>query len=85
MPQAWLPFIPGGSTPVNDVYSVVQKEKQWFYFCGINPIFSHDAGDRRSFQMFTAQLICHGMCRQAEIVRAFSVSKNSAGRSVKKF
>ena len=32
--------------------------------------------------MFTAQLICHGTCRQVEIVRAFGVSKNSVIRSV---
>jgi len=35
--------------------------------------------------MFTAQLVCQGMCKQAEIVRTFSVSKNSVNRSVKKY
>lgn len=85
MPQAWLPFIPSGSTPINDVYSVIQKDEQWFYFCGIHPIFCHAASDRRSFRMFTAQLVSQGMCKQAEIIRAFGVSKNSVSRSVKKF
>jgi len=78
-------LIPSGSTPINDVYHVVLKDEQWLYFCGIHPIFCHSAGDRRSFRMFTAQLVCQGMCKQAEIVRAFGVSKNSVGRSVKKF
>ena len=32
--------------------------------------------------MFTAQLICQGVCRQVDIVRAFGVSKNSVIRSV---
>ena len=85
MPQAWLPFIPSGSTPINAVYSVIQKDEQWFYFCGIHPIFCHAASDRRSFRMFTAQLVCQGMCKQAEIMRAFGVSKNSVSRNVKKF
>jgi DNA-binding transcriptional regulator YdaS (Cro superfamily) len=35
--------------------------------------------------MFTAQLVCQGMCKQAEIIRALGVSKNSVSRSVKKF
>jgi transposase-like protein len=85
VPQAWLPFIPSGSTAINDVYSVEQKDEQWFYFCGIHPIFCHGSSDRRSFWMFTAQLVCQGMCRQVEIMRAFGVSKNSVCRSVKKF
>jgi hypothetical protein len=32
--------------------------------------------------MFTAQLICQGVCRQVDLVRAFGVSKNSVIRSV---
>jgi transposase len=32
--------------------------------------------------MFTAQLICQGVCRQVDIVRTFGVSKNSVIRSV---
>ena len=32
--------------------------------------------------MFTAQLICQGVCRHVDIVRAFGVSKNSVIRSV---
>jgi transposase len=35
--------------------------------------------------MFTAQLVCQGMCKQVDIVRAFGVSKNSVKRAVKKF
>ena len=35
--------------------------------------------------MFTAQLICQGVCRQVDIVRAFGVSKNSVIRSVDKY
>ena len=37
------------------------------------------------FGMFTAQLICQGACRQADIVRAFGVSKSSVIRSVAKY
>jgi hypothetical protein len=48
-------------------------------------VFQHPENDRRSFRMFTAQLICQGVCRQVDIVRAFGVSKNSVIRSVDKY
>jgi hypothetical protein len=35
--------------------------------------------------MFTAQLICQGVCRQVDIVRTFGVAKNSVIRSVAKY
>jgi transposase len=55
------------------------------YFCGAQPVFQHPENERRSFRMFTAQLICQGACRQVDIVRAFGVSKNSVIRSVEKY
>jgi transposase len=85
MPQTLLPLIPDGATHINDVISVVQDDDQWTYFYGVQPVFSHPPDDRRSFQMFTAQLVCQGACRQVEIIRAFGVSKNSVLRSVKKY
>jgi len=85
VPQALLPLIPDGATQVNGSVSVVRRDGQWTYFAGIVPIFSHPEGDRRSFRMFTAQLICKGVCRPGEIVRTFGVSKNSVVRSVNKF
>lgn len=85
MPQAWLPLIPSGATSVNHVVSVVKEDGRWTYFCGVNPVFFHDEADRRAFRMFTAQLVCQGMCRQAEIIGTFGVSKNSVSRSVNKY
>jgi hypothetical protein len=35
--------------------------------------------------MFSAQLVVRGVCKQADIVRTFGVSKNSVKRSVKKY
>ena len=85
MPQALLPLVPHGATPINDSLSVVRQQGQWTYFLGVRPVFGHDEEDQLSFRMFTAQLICQGTCRQAEIVRTFGVSANSVKRSVKKF
>ena len=80
-----MPLIADGATRISDSISVVRDKEQWIYFCGVQPVFQHAERDRRSFQMFTAQLICQGPCRQTDIVRAFGVSKNSVIRSVKRY
>ena len=83
MPQALLPLIPDGATRINERISVVRENGEWMV--GVAPIFRHPEDDRRSFRMFTAQLVCQGVCRQPEIVRTFGVSANSVKRSVKKY
>ena len=80
-----MPLIADGATRISDSISVVRENGQWIYFCGVQPVFQHAESDRRSFRMFTAQLICQGACRQVDIVRAFGVSKNSVIRSVDKY
>ena len=85
MPQALLPMIPEGASRISDFISVVREKGKWTYFCGVQPVFFHPEDDRRSFRMFTAQLVCEGACREVDIVRTFGVSKNSVKRSVKKF
>ncbi len=78
-------MIPHGATQINDLISAVCQDQQWTYFCGTQPVFQHPPDDRRSFRMFAAQLCCQGTCSQAQVIRAFGVSKNSALRSVTKY
>lgn len=85
MPQALLPMIPHGATPINDRISVVREDETWTYFYGLLPVFEHPQDDRQSFRMLTAQLCCHGACTQAQIIRTFGVSKKSVLRSVTKY
>lgn len=85
MPQALLPLIPDGSTAISDRMSVVKEDRRWTYFCGVAPVFVHAEDDRASFRMFTAQLVCQGVCKQSDVVRAFGVSANSVRRSVAKY
>src|SRR5512136_1069319 len=85
MPQALLPLIPSGATQLSDLISVFCQDGKWTYFCGVQPVFEHPEDDRQSFRMFTAQLCCQVACTQAQIIRAFGVSKNSVLRSVAKY
>jgi transposase-like protein len=85
MPQALLPLIAEDATRVSDLISVVQQNGQWIYFCGTQPVFQHAEGDQKAFHMFTAQLCVQGAVKQADIIRAFGVSKSSVLRSVNKY
>ncbi len=80
-----MPLIADGATRVSDLISVVRENDRWIYFCGAQPVFQHAENDRRSFQMFTAQLICQDACRQVDVLRVFGVSKSSVIRSVSKY
>lgn len=85
MPQALLPLIPSGATQLSDLISVFCQDGKWTYFCGVQPVFEHPEDDRQAFRMFTALLCCQAACTQAQIIRAFGVSKNSVLRSVAKY
>jgi len=85
IPQALLPLISEDATRISDLISVVRQDGQWFYFCGTQPVFQHAESDLRAFRMFTAQLCVQRACRQAEIIKAFGVSKSSVLRSVNKY
>ena len=53
MPQALLPIIPPGATPISELISVVRKDNQWTYFCGVQPMFQHPENDLRSFRILS--------------------------------
>ena len=55
------------------------------YFDGSMPVFVHDEADVASFRMITAQCCINGNAKQAEIVRAFGVTKISLKRAVKRY
>ena len=85
MPQLQIPMFPVGVTPVTALLSFIKEDGDITYFNGSLPVFSHTEEDTRSFQMITAQFCVNGHNRQAEIARAFGVTKISVKRSVKRY
>lgn len=83
MPQIQLPIFPQGMTLINQNIGFVRKDGTITYIHGSLPVFSHDVEDVKAFRMFTSQLYINGSASQAEICRAFGVSKISVKRSVK--
>lgn len=83
MPQLQLPLFPKGITLINQNIGFLRQGATITYVYGNLPVFTHDIDDMPSFRMFTSQLYINGSASQAEICRAFGVSKISVLRSVK--
>jgi DNA invertase Pin-like site-specific DNA recombinase len=83
MPQLHFPFFPEGSTNISSVLAFSKRDGCVTYFMAGLPVFSHDEQDLASFRMITAQFCENGHTKQAEIARAFGISKISVKRAVK--
>ncbi len=84
MPEALLPLFPSEATPINVMVSFAKRAGKVFYFVGAMPVFSHAAEDMASFRLITSQLVVNGQCTEAEVGRAFGVSRVSLCRYVKR-
>jgi hypothetical protein len=84
MPQSILPLIPHGATNISEIVSVYREQDHWFYYVGLQPVFSHKTDDQILFKIITSQLIDSGACRQVDIINAFGVSKSKVTRSLRK-
>lgn len=83
MPQLQLPIFPPGTTLINQNIGFIRQNNTVTYVHGSLPVFSHDVDDLKAFRMFSSQLYVNGNATQAEICRAFGISKISMKRSVK--
>ena len=83
MPQMQLPLFPEGMTMINANLGFMTQDNTVTYIYGSLPIFSHAVDDLKTFRMFASQLYVNGSASQAEICRAFGVSRISVKRSVK--
>ncbi len=83
MPQLQLPIFPKGMTLINANLGIMTQDGTVTYIYGSLPIFSHAVDDLKTFRMITSQLYVNGSAKQAEICRAFGVSRISMKRSVK--
>jgi len=83
MPQLQLPIFPPGTTLINQNLGFIRHDNTVTYIYGSLPVFSHDVDDLKAFRMYSSQLYVNGSATQAEICRAFGISKISIKRSVK--
>ena len=83
MPQTQFPFFPEGVTLITPLLAFRKEDGRVTYFNGSMPVFIHEEADLDSFRMITAQFCVNGNAKQADISRAFGVSKISLKRAVK--
>lgn len=85
MPESILPLFLDGCQPITDLLSYQRRDGLIYYFHGSFPIFNHAEEDDASFRLFTSQLIANGQCKNADIQRAFGITKIGVCRALKKF
>ncbi len=85
MVQIQLPICPEGVTNITPLLAFSKQDGRVTYLNGSMPVFVHDEQDVESFRMITAQFCVNGNAKQAEIVRAFGVTKISLKRAVKRY
>jgi transposase len=85
MPQVQLPIFPAGAQQINSALAFECRDHQVTYFNGHLPVFTHAAGDLKSFRLFTTQLVINGTATQNEIAQAFGVSLTTIKRYLKKY
>lgn len=85
MPQVHFPIFPSGATAITPDLYFCKEDGNIVYFNWNMPVFMHPEDDIRTFRMYTSQLCVHGHAKQADIIRAFGVTKNSVLRGVRLF
>jgi|GEM_PF-289901 len=85
MPQIQLPLFPAGVTHITALLAFSKQDGRMTSFNGSMPVFVHEEEDVASLRMITAQFCVNGNAKQADIVRAFGVTKINLKRAVKRY
>lgn len=83
MPQMQFPLFPEDVTHITSELAFKKQDHTIIYFNGSMPVFSHAENDIKSFRMITSQFCVNGNAKQADIARAFGITKIIVKRSVK--
>lgn len=81
--QEQLPMYPNGVTEIAGHITFKKENNVITYFNYSMPVFHHAEDDIRTFRLVTSELYVQGHVKQADIARAFGVTKVSVKRAVK--
>ena len=79
-----LPFSLPDATPIDDRYAMQTHDGVTYYFLNLEPIDCHRADDRRALLLRAAKLFVVSGVRQADIMRAFNLSRPTLARAVRR-
>ncbi len=80
-----LPFSPPDATPIGDRYAMQTHDGFTYYFFNLEPFDCHPADERRAMLLRSARLHVVSGVRQADIMRAFDLSRPTLARAVKRY
>ena len=80
-----LPFSLPDATPIGDRYAMQTRDGFTYYFFNLEPFDCHPADDRRAMLLRAARLYVVSGVRQADIMRAFDLSRPTVARAVKRY
>ena len=80
-----LPFSLPDATPIGDRYAMQTRDGFTYYFFNLEPFDCHPAADRRAMLLRAARLYVVSGVRQADIMRAFDLSRPTVARAVKRY
>ena len=83
--QMMLPLIPDGATRVNDAAAVLRVEDACVYFTSLQPVYRHEAKDRRGFYLTCCMMMDSGLCRERGILKTFGVPRRTLDNWQDKF
>ena len=80
-----LPFSLPDATPIGDRYAMQTRDGFTYYFFNLQPFDCHPAADRRATLLRAAKLHVVSGVPQADIMAAFSLSRPTVARVVKRY
>ena len=80
-----LPFSLPDATPIGDRYAMQTHDGFTYYFFNLEPFDCHPADDRRAMLLRAAKLHVVSGVHQADIMRAFAISRPTVARAVKRY
>jgi hypothetical protein len=82
--QLTLPIFPSGSVLISDRLGAFSRDNIVQYIAGGLPVYQHAAEDIDLFRFAISNFIKLGLCKKAEVMRAFHVSESFVQRACKK-
>ena len=80
-----LPLSLPDATPIGDQHAMQTRAGITYYFYNLEPYDCHPAGDRRAMLLRAAKLQVVSRVRQADLMRAFQVSRPTVARAVRRY